>query len=444
MFKLYQLIWQRFVASQMVPAVFDQTTVDVAAGDYTFRASGSVQKFDGYLAVYQVSVDDDEDADSEAGKALLPPLTEGESLRLEALRPDQHFTEPPPRYTEATLVKELEEKGIGRPSTYASIISTIVDREYVTKDQGRFAPTMLGEKVSVLLVKSFEDIFDVGFTARMEEELDEIEEGKLPWKRAVKEFYGRFAADLEQAQDEMESYKAGIPTGQKCEKCGEGDLLERISRHGFFLGCSRYPDCDFIRDLSPEMPPEEEGKIEACDNCGREMIIKRGRWGMFLACTGYPDCKTTRRLKAGTRRALQPDELLDEKCPECGSQLVKKHGQYGEFMGCTAYPKCKFIRAKTLGIKCPKCETGELTERVARKGKRRTFYGCNKYPDCDFTTPHLPIPEPCPKCGAAFIVEKRGKLGVVRACIKEGCDWEMEVPEVPAAAVPEPVGTAQS
>ena len=331
MFKLYQLIWQRFVASQMVPAVFDQTTVDVAAGDYTFRASGSVQKFDGYLAVYQVSADDDEDADSEAGKALLPPLTEGESLRLEALRPDQHFTEPPPRYTEATLVKELEEKGIGRPSTYASIISTIVDREYVTKDQGRFAPTMLGEKVSVLLVKSFEDIFDVGFTARMEEELDEIEEGKLPWKRAVKEFYGRFAADLEQAKDEMESYKAGIPTGQKCEKCGEGDLLERISRHGFFLGCSRYPDCDFIRDLSPEMPPEEEGKIEACDNCGREMIIKRGRWGMFLACTGYPDCKTTRRLKAGTRRALQPDELLDEKCPECGSQLVKKHGQYGEF-----------------------------------------------------------------------------------------------------------------
>jgi DNA topoisomerase-1 len=446
MFRLYQLIWQRFVASQMVPAVFDQTTVDVSAGDYTFRASGSVQKFDGYLAVYQVSADDEENAD-EANKALLPPVTEGETLRLETLRPDQHFTEPPPRYTEATLVKELEEKGIGRPSTYASIISTIVDREYVTKDQGRFAPTMLGEKVSVLLVKSFEDIFDVGFTARMEEELDEIEDGKLPWKKAVKEFYGRFAADLDVAKGEMLSYKAGIPTGQKCEKCGEGELLERISRHGFFLGCSRYPDCDFIRDLSPELPPEGEGgeaKIEACDNCGREMIIKRGRWGMFLACTGYPDCKTTRRLKAGTRKALQPDELLDEKCPECGSQLVKKHGQYGEFTGCTAYPKCKFIRAKTLGIKCPKCETGELTERVARKGKRRTFYGCNKYPDCDFTTPNLPIAEPCPKCGAAFIVEKRGKMGAVRTCIKEGCDWEEAVPETPVAAVPEPVGTAQS
>ncbi len=447
MFRLYQLIWQRFVASQMVPAVFDQTTVDVTAGDYTFRASGSVQKFDGYLAVYQVSAEDDEDADADASKALLPLVTEGETLRLDTLRPDQHFTEPPPRYTEATLVKELEEKGIGRPSTYASIISTIVDREYVTKDQGRFAPTMLGEKVSVLLVKSFEDIFDVGFTALMEEELDEIEEGKLPWKKAVKEFYGRFEVDLEKAKDEMESYKAGIPTGQKCEKCGQGDLLERISRHGFFLGCSRYPDCDFIRDLSPELPPEGPdgaAKIEACDNCGREMIIKRGRWGMFLACTGYPDCKTTRRLKAGTRRALQPDELLDEKCPECDSQLVKKHGQYGEFTGCTAYPKCKFIRAKTLGIKCPQCETGELLERMARKGRRRVFYGCNKYPACDFTTPHLPILEACPKCGAAFIVEKRGKLGAVRTCIKEGCDWEAAVPETPAVAVPEPVGSAHS
>ena len=222
MFRLYQLIWQRFVASQMVPAVFDQTAVDVAAGDYTFRASGSVQKFDGYLAVYQVSAEDDEEGEADPAKALLPPVTEGETLRLETLRPDQHFTEPPPRYTEATLVKELEEKGIGRPSTYASIISTIVEREYVTKDQGRFAPTMLGEKVSVLLVKSFEDIFDVGFTARMEEELDEIEEGKLSWKKAVKEFYGRFEDDLEQAKGEMESYKAGIPTGQKCEKCGEG------------------------------------------------------------------------------------------------------------------------------------------------------------------------------------------------------------------------------
>ncbi|PYU15006.1 MAG: type I DNA topoisomerase [Acidobacteria bacterium] len=435
LFKLYQLIWQRFVASQMLPALFDQTTIDIAAGDYTFRATGSVLKFDGYLAVYQAAKEDEEtekgdEADAEGRN--LPRVAEGETLRLEKIRPEQHFTEPPPRYTEATLVKELEEKGIGRPSTYATIISTIVEREYVSKDQGRFAPTMLGEKVSELLVKSFEDIFDVGFTARMEVELDEIEEGKLPWKQSVKNFYDRFEDDLEQAKGEMESYKAGIPTGQKCEKCGQGELLERISRHGFFLGCSRYPECDYIRDLSPEVGSEEvesETTTEYCDNCGKEMTIKRGRFGPFLACTGYPECKTTRRLVHGTRKARQPDQPLDEKCPECGSQLVRRQGRYGEFIGCSGYPKCKFIRAKTLGIHCPKCGTGEFVERMTRKGRRRVFYGCNRYPECDFTTPHKPLAEPCPKCGAPFIVEKRGKLGTVRACLKEDCDWEVEAPD---------------
>jgi DNA topoisomerase-1 len=214
-------------------------------------------------------------------------------------------------------------------------------------------------------------------------------------------------------------------------------LLERISRLGFFLGCSRYPDCDFIQDLSPEVPEETEGETpaEACDNCGREMVIKRGRWGPFLACSGYPDCKTTRRLVTGTRRARQPDEPLDEKCPDCGAQLVRRHGRYGEFIGCSAYPKCKFIRAKTLGIQCPKCGTGELLERRAKKGRQRVFYGCNRYPECDFTTPHRPIAEPCPKCGAPFIVEKRSKTGAVRACLKEGCDWEIVAPEE-AAPVP--------
>src|SRR5690348_8611049 len=251
MFKLYQMIWQRFVASQMVPAVFDQTTIDVEANGYTFRATGSVIKFDGYLAAYQVVKDEEEKEDEgDTDSRILPRVSEGETLRLEKVRPDQHFTEPPPRYTEATLVKELEEKGIGRPSTYAAIISTIVEREYVNKEQGRFTPTLLGEKVSDLLVKSFEDIFDVGFTARMEDELDEIEEGKLPWRTSVKEFWDRFEVDLETASDKMDSYKAGIPTGKKCEKCGQGELLERISRHGFFLGCSRYPECDFIQDLS--------------------------------------------------------------------------------------------------------------------------------------------------------------------------------------------------
>jgi DNA topoisomerase I len=437
-FKLYQLIWQRFVASQMLPAIFDQTTIDIAAADYTFRATGSVQKFDGYLRVYQMPAavtdrDDDEKDDEGEGKTL-PRVSEGQMLKLEQIRPDQHFTEPPPRFNDATLVKELEEDGIGRPSTYAAIISTIVEREYVTKDQGRFSPTMLGEKVSVLLIKSFEDIFDVTFTARLEEELDEIEEGKLPWREAVKEFWDKFVVDLDKADGEMLSYKAGIPTGKKCEKCGQGELLERISRHGFFLGCSRYPDCDFIQDLSPELPeaqPGDENKIEYCDNCGKEMAIKRGRFGTFLACTGYPDCKTTRRLVQGTRTAHQPDEPLDEKCTLCSLGLVKKHGRFGEFIGCSGYPKCKYTRPITMGIKCPKCNEGEFVRRGSAgkggRGRPRLFYGCSRYPDCDFTTPHMPLAEPCPKCGAPFIVEKKTKIGLLRACLKEGCDWEQVV-----------------
>ena len=451
LFKLYQLVWQRFVASQMLPAIFDQTTIDITAGDYTFRANGSVQKFDGYLRVYQTPAaiadrEEDEKPDEGEGNAL-PRVTEGQILRLDKIRPDQHFTEPPPRYNDATLVKDLEEKGIGRPSTYASIISTLVDREYVKKDQGRFTPTMLGERVSVLLIRSFEDIFDVTFTARLEDELDEIEEGKLGWRTAVGEFWDKFVIDLDKADDQMLSYKAGIPTGKKCEKCGEGELLERISRHGFFLGCSRYPDCEFIEDLSPELPPGDENKIEYCDNCGKEMAIKRGRFGVFLACTGYPDCKTTRRLVEGTRIARQPDEPLDEKCTLCDSGLVKKHGRFGEFIGCSNYPKCKYTRPITMGIKCPKCNEGEFVRRGSAgkggRGRPRVFYGCSRYPDCDFTTPHMPIAEPCPKCGAPFIVEKRSKIGTVRTCLKEGCDFEVLAPEaaVPVAteeAVPEP------
>ncbi len=434
-FKLYQLIWQRFVASQMLPAVYDQTTIDINAGDYTFRSTGSILKFDGYLKVYQIPVSgadrEDEEKDDEGEGKALPRVTEGQILTLDSIKPEQHFTEPPPRYTEATLVKELEEDGIGRPSTYASIISTIVEREYVKKDQGRFTPTMLGERVCVLLIKSFEDVFDVKFTARLEEELDEIEEGKLPWRESVKEFWEKFVVDLDKAGDEMISYKAGIPTGKKCEKCGQGELLERISRHGFFLGCSRYPECDFIQDLSEEIPEDAENKVEYCENCGKEMALKRGRFGAFLACTGYPDCKTTRRLVAGTRIAHQPDEPLDEKCPLDGQGLVKKHGRFGEFIGCSGYPKCKYTRPITMGIKCPKCKEGEFVKRgsMGKGGRFRTFYGCSRYPDCDFTTPFMPLPQPCPKCGAPFVVEKKTKIGTVHACIQEGCDWEKLPPE---------------
>jgi DNA topoisomerase-1 len=452
-FKLYQLIWQRFVASQMVPAVFDQTTIDVAAGDYTFRASGSVEKFAGFLAAYRSGEEDMEKGDdAEAEGKRLPRVAEKEILRLAAVEPldgqettppvrsEQHFTEPPPRYTEATLVKDLEEKGIGRPSTYAAIISTIVEREYVTKEMGKFTPTMLGDKVVLLLVKGFEDIFDLGFTARMEEELDEVEEGKLPWKQAVGEFYDRFVKDLALAREDMESYKKGIATDELCPKCGQGHLLERISRNGFFMGCDRYPDCDYTRDLSPELPAADgEAHVEACPECGKEMVIKRGRFGTFLACSDYPQCKTTRRLVQGTRKARQPDEILEEKCPDCGEALVKRFGRYGEFIGCSSYPKCKYIRAKTLGIVCPKCGVGELVQRMTKRGQR-VFFGCNKYPECDFTTPFQPIIEPCPKCGAPFIVEKNLKSGAVRACIKDSCDWEIAAPEPQALQPVEAVG----
>ena len=446
-FKLYQLIWQRFVASQMLPAIYDQTSIDISAGDYIFRTTGSILKFDGYLKVYAIPVsgadrEDDEKDDEGEGKTL-PRVSEGQVLKLDSLRPDQHFTEPPPRYTEATLVKELEEDGIGRPSTYAAIISTIVEREYVKKDQGKFTPTMLGERVCVLLIKSFEDVFDVKFTARLEEELDEIEEGKMPWRESVREFWEKFIVDLDKAGDEMVSYKAGIPTGKKCEKCGQGELLERISRHGFFLGCSRYPECDFIQDMSEEIAVDAENKIEYCENCGKEMAIKRGQFGAFLACKGYPNCRTTRRLMAGTRIALQPDEPLDEKCTLCGNGLIKKHGRFGDFIGCSGYPKCKYTRAITLGIKCPKCNEGEFVKRASMgrggRGRMRFFYGCSRYPDCDYTSANMPIDQPCPKCGAAFVVEKKSKIGMVYACVKEGCDWEKLAPEEekPAATVEE-------
>ncbi|HEX9764238.1 MAG TPA: type I DNA topoisomerase [Candidatus Acidoferrales bacterium] len=444
-FKVYTLIWQRFVASQMTEAVFDQTTIDIRAGDYRLRATGSVPKFDGFLAVYEEGKDEarraEEEADAEA--ARLPVVKEGETLTRNEVKPEQHTTQPPPRYTEATLVKELEEKGIGRPSTYAAILSTILEREYVRKDKGRFFTTQLGEIVSELLIKSFDDIFDVRYTARMEEELDEIEEGKLDWRAALQEFYEKFSRDLERAGEEMENLKAGRPTEEACDRCGKPMLL-RMGRHGLFLACSGYPDCTNTREPefdvrgieSGDTSPESETQI--CDNCGREMVIKRGRFGPFYACTGYPDCKTTKPLTA-RGRAAQP-VMLDEKCPECGGQLQEKYGRFGAFIACSNFPECRFTRQKTLGIKCPECGQGELAERVARKGKR-VFYGCSRYPECSFTSGQRPMAEPCPRCGAALTYEKRSKAGSSRVCRNKDCDFEAPLdpreglaPAAPSAA----------
>ncbi|MBI4462670.1 MAG: topoisomerase DNA-binding C4 zinc finger domain-containing protein, partial [Acidobacteria bacterium] len=328
-------------------------------------------------------------------------------------------------------VKELEERGIGRPSTYATILSTILDREYVRKQQGRFAPTPLGEIVNNLLIKSFADIFDVAYTARMEDELDEIEEGRLPWRQALEEFYEKFSRDLERAGEEMESVKAGLPTEETCERCGKPMLL-RMGRHGLFLACSGYPDCTNTREPQLEVhgidsdDTTPEAEVIYCENCGREMVVKRGRFGPFLACSGYPDCKTTKPLDRRGRAA--PPTPLEENCPECGGQLLLRHGRYGEFIACSNFPECRYTRQKTLGITCPECGQGELLERRVRRGPRSfSFYGCSRYPECKFTLREKPIPEACPTCGAPFVLEKRSKKGSFRYCRNPACDFQLAI-----------------
>src|SRR5215471_10319464 len=434
--KLYSLIWTRFVASQMNPAVYDQTTVEISVKDYLFRASGRVLKFNGFLAVYEESTDEETkplEPDDEQD-ITLPPLRQGEKVKLLELIPRQHFTEPPPRYTEASLVKVLEEKGIGRPSTYATILTTIQDREYVTKDQGKFRPTELGAVVTDMLVKHFEDIFDVQYTARMEEELDEVEEGKMTWVEALDEFYKKFEKDLKKAAKNMENLKKQeIPTDEVCEKCGS-PMVIKWGQFGRFMACSAYPECKNTKEIVSDETPREgeaaaaDAEPEPCENCGKPMTLKRGRFGQFLACTGYPECKTTRKIAAGGKAAKKPDVPLDETCPQCGqAKLVLREGRFGEFISCGNYPKCKYIKPKTVGVACPKPGCGgELIERRSKRGK--VFYGCLKYPDCDFVVWNRPVPEPCPQCGAPFLLEKSTKReGLIRYCNEEGCDYKIPI-----------------
>jgi DNA topoisomerase-1 len=420
--KLYALIWQRFVASQMTPAVFDQTTIDVDAkgkdgADYIFRATGSVEKFNGFLRVYKEGKDA-KDEDDEEEKSKLPVVTQGEVLKFKAILPEQHFTEPPPRFTEATLVKELESDGVGRPSTYASILSTIQDREYVRKDGGKFTPTELGMVVTDLLLESFDDLFDTSYTARMEEELDEIEEGKLDWRTAMSDFYVRFEKDLEHAATHMTDIKRmERPTDFVCEKCGK-PMVIKWGKHGSFIACTGYPDCTNTREIAEEGATEQDEAVY-CDNCGRPMVLKKGRFGQFLACSGYPDCKTTKQLG----EAQKPKDVpLDEDCPQCGGKLVKKYGRFGEFVACGNYPKCKYVKQKTIGVKCPNCSEGEIIERRSKRGK--TFYGCNRYPDCDFVAWGKPIAEKCPDCGGGYLIEKYLKSGAFAQCPNAECKFK--------------------
>jgi DNA topoisomerase-1 len=436
--KLYRLIWMRFVASQMTPAVFDQTTIDVAAkgkdgATYMFRATGSVPKFKGFLEVYEEGKDQ-KDSDDEELKNRLPLVAEGEELRFKSIEPEQHFTEPPPRFNEATLVKELESDGVGRPSTYASILSTIQEREYVKKDGGKFVPTELGMVVTDLLLENFKNLFDITYTARMEEELDEIEEGKMDWREAMSEFYERFQKDLEHAERHMTDIKRmEEPTGEDCEKCGK-PMVIKWGKFGKFIACTGYPECSNTRELPPD-PSSAEGLTEQdaeeyCENCGRVMVLKKGRFGQFYACSGYPDCKTTKQI-GGTQK--KSDVPLEEKCPQCGNNLVLKNGRFGEFTACSTYPKCKYVKQKTIGVPCPNCSEGEVVERRSKKGK--TFFGCNRYPDCDFVAWGKPIQEKCPDCGSSYLIEKWLKAGAVAQCPNGECKFKkpLAVPvEVPA------------
>ncbi|TMQ69867.1 MAG: hypothetical protein E6K80_10315 [Candidatus Eisenbacteria bacterium] len=378
--KLYDLVWKRALASQTASAEYLATTIDVEAGRLGLRASGRVLKFPGFQKLYGVDEEDD------AEESRLPELTEGASLAVaseplaapaegetpSAVRPSQHFTQPPPRYTEGSLVKVLEEENIGRPSTYATIVGTITSREYVARDRGRLAPTDLGEAVNRLLTTTFPVIFQVDFTARMEEELDEIEEGKQEWHRVVKDFWVPFSRELEKAEKSKDRHRKKI---------------------------------------------EEPTEI-ACPNCGRMLVKKFGRRGPFLACPGYPECKYT--------RPVDDAELpvpMEGTCDLCGSPLVMRNGPYGRFIACSRRPDCKFTKAVTLGIRCPECGQGELTERRTRRGK--TFYGCNRYPECTFATWDRPRPTPCPNCQAPFLVEKETKKeGLTLRCLKCGSKFQ--------------------
>ncbi|MFN3479751.1 MAG: type I DNA topoisomerase [Thermodesulfovibrionales bacterium] len=379
LFNLYNLIWNRFIASQMAPARLEQTTFiigvkgqgsEVVDEGTEIRASGTVVRFDGFMALYTEGKDEIEEEEG----GFLPPLKTGEELKIEEIKPTQHFTQPPPRYTEATLVKALEEKGIGRPSTYATILSTIQDRKYVHKVEGRFEPTELGILVNDFLVERFPELIDVGFTAKMEDELDRIEEGKMKWVKVVKDFYKPFSHDLAEATKMIGKIKpADIPTEIMCEKCG--------------------------------LP----------------MVIRWGRHGRFLACSGYPTCKNAKPLdENGDRNHV----VTDQTCSECGAPLVVRSGRFGKFLACSRYPECKFTKPLSTGVKCP-LDGGEIIERKTRKG--RSFWSCSNYPKCKFATWYKPVSEKCPSCGADFLLEKKEKDGgIIHFCNNKGCNYKSE------------------
>lgn len=429
-YKLYSLIWNRFVGSQMTPALFDETIITVEAGEYEFQASGQVMTFAGYMKVYQESEDMTEDQQP----ANLPVVEKGQELRLDRIEPKQNFTQPPPRFTEAALVKELEEKEIGRPSTYATILSVIQNRSYVIKEDNRFKPTDLGFLVCDLLVQHFFELMDFKYTAHLEEELDEIEEGTKQSVDVLREFYTDFSKDLEKAYLNADNIKAtGVPVDMKCPTCGS-DMVKRWGKFGPFIACTN-EECKYTQNPD-ENPADSIGEVGAesehtCLKCGKPLVVKVGRYGKFLACSGYPECKFTASL---TKKGEGTVEVPGEKCPQCGSELVIKQGRFGPFAACSRYPECKYIKPKTVDVKCPE-DGGDLVEKRTRG--RKIFYGCNNYPECKFAVWNKPIPTVCPSCNAKFMVEKFRKNGPpYLECNNKECKFQIE-PD----AQPEPVVT---
>src|SRR5262245_7530533 len=445
--KLYRLIWERFVASQMSPAVYDATSADIEAGRAVYRASGSTLKSAGYLAAYGIAPEDEEE--SEDGSSKLPPLREGETLKLVKITPEKKETQPPPRFNEASLVKFLEENGIGRPSTYAEILRKIEDREYVRKKDRRFIPTALGRTVIEMLIPFFDDFFETGYTARMEERLDEVEEGKLSWKNALSEFDKRFTHDRDRALADMVSSKAGIPLAQarkalsfpvapqlseSCPKCGK-KLKLRMGKNGLFVACSGYPKCTFTENIpDPDEDVFDATELEntTCEECGSPMRLRQSRSGSsFLGCTAYPKCRNiVNVVMAGGKPEARPDEPTGEICPESGHPLVRRHGRFGAYIACSGYPECKYKPPKPVldtRVRCPK-DDGVIAE---RRGRFRPFYGCVNYPNCDFTLSVRPIPEACPNCGNPYLLLRERKGGGVLACDKAGCGFEKPAGKLP-------------
>jgi DNA topoisomerase-1 len=387
MLALYTLIWKRFVACQMTPAEYDQTSISIAAAGFFFKAVGSIMRFPGFMALYEEAVDESAAGGEEGDNATLPDLKKGDIVSLLALEPKQHFTQPPPRYTEATLVKALEENGVGRPSTYASILSTIQEKEYAVLAQRKFTPTDLGKLVNTLLVQHFPDVLDIEFTASMEEKLDAVEAGDSQWLQVLKDFYGPFSQTLEKAREEMQSIKkSAVPTDIPCPLCGE------------------------------------------------KLVIKWGKNGEFLACANYPQCRHTQDFTRNDQgeilpRAKEQPEESGEPCEKCGKPLVFKNGRYGRFLACSGYPACKNIRATGTGITCPEPDCGgEIIQKISKRGK--VFYSCNRYPQCSFALWDKPVSGPCPECGSPFLLERETKKGGLQLkCPDKACGYSKKAGE---------------